>query len=97
MHCVYFFFFSVGFEEFFTNLSLETIYLSPKLREKWPYLSNYQSKKINSLHDLFYFFIVYTNKNRGGGTLCPPPPIITKENLPLIKIQVQEIRKIFKA
>ena len=23
---------------FFTNLSLETIYLSPELREKWPYL-----------------------------------------------------------
>ena len=37
-------FFSGGCEErlilwaFFTNLSLETIYLSPKLREKWPYL-----------------------------------------------------------
>ena len=39
-----FFFFSGGFEgrtilwAFFTNFSLETIYLSPELREKWPYL-----------------------------------------------------------
>ena len=26
---------------FFTNLSIETIYLSLELREKWPYLQNY--------------------------------------------------------
>ena len=44
MHCVEEFFFSGGYEDmpilwaFFTNLSLETIYLSPELREKWPYL-----------------------------------------------------------
>ena len=25
---------------FFTTLSLETIYLSPDLREKWPYFQN---------------------------------------------------------
>ena len=25
---------------FFTKLSLEAIYLSPELREKWPYLQN---------------------------------------------------------
>ena len=36
--------FSCGYEDmtilwaFFTNLSLEPIYLSPELREKWPYL-----------------------------------------------------------
>ena len=26
------------FQAFFTNFSLETIYLSPELLEKWPYL-----------------------------------------------------------
>ena len=59
---------------FFTNLSLETIYLSPELREKWRYLSNYQSKNFffNTVHNLITFSMVFTNKNRGG-TLCPPP------------------------
>ena len=52
MHSVDFFFFSGGCDDmpillaFFTNFSLETIYLSAELREKWPYLENYQSKKI---------------------------------------------------
>ena len=47
MHCVEKqFFFSGGCEDmpilqaFFTNFSLETIYLSPDLREKWLYLQN---------------------------------------------------------
>ena len=72
MHCVEFFL-SVGCEvrdilwAFFTNLSIESIYLSPELREKWPYLQNYQSKtkKINTVHNLITFSIVFTNKNRG--------------------------------
>ena len=44
MHCVEFFFLSGGCEDreilwaFFTNLSIESIYLSPELREEWPYL-----------------------------------------------------------
>ena len=44
MHCVEKKMFSGGCEDrpilwaFFTNLSLEIIYLSPELREKWPYL-----------------------------------------------------------
>ena len=32
-------------QAFFTNLSLETIYLSIELREKWPYLHTSHSKK----------------------------------------------------
>ena len=80
MHCVDFFFFMSGGCEnrdvlwaFFMNLSIETIYLSPELREKCPYLQNYQSKKkINTVHNLITFSIVFTNKNRGG-TLSPPP------------------------
>ena len=49
MHCVeFFFFFSGGCEGrpilwvLFTIFSLGTIYLSPKLREKWPYLQKCQ-------------------------------------------------------
>ena len=46
MHCVDFFFFSGGCENmpilqaFLTNFSLETIYLSPDLGEKWPLFQN---------------------------------------------------------
>ena len=72
MHCVDFFL-SGGCEdrdilwEFFTNLSIETTYLSPELREKWPYLQNYQSNFFfNTVHNLITFSIVFTNKNRGG-------------------------------
>ena len=49
MHCVDFFL-RGGCEDrdiswaFFTNLSIETIYLSPELREKWPYLQNDHSR-----------------------------------------------------
>ena len=45
------FFLSGGCEDrdilwaFFTNLSIESLYLSLELREKWPYLQNYHSKK----------------------------------------------------
>ena len=53
MHCVEIFFLSVGCEgrdilwAFFTNLSIETIYLSPELRKKWPYLKKNKKKKKN--------------------------------------------------
>ena len=80
MHCVEKFFFLGGGCEnrdilwaFFTNLSLESIYLSPELREKWPYLQNYQSKKkFTTVHNLITFSIVFTNKNRGGGGTLRP-------------------------
>ena len=76
---------------FFTIFSLETIYLSPKLREKWPYLSNCQSNNFffNTVHNLITFSIVFTNKSRGGGTLNPPP-IITKVYLPPIITKVKQ-------
>ena len=70
MNCVEIFFLSDICEDrdilwaFFTNLSIEPIYLSLELREKWPYLQNYQSKKIlNTVHNLITFSIVFTNKN----------------------------------
>ena len=72
MHCVEKKKLSGGCEDrdillaFFTNLSIESIYLSPELREKWPYLQNYHSKKkISTVHNLITFSIVFTNKNRG--------------------------------
>ena len=71
------FFLSDGCEDrdmlwaFFTNLSIEYIYLSIELCEKWPYFQNYHSKKINTVHNLITFSIVFTNKNRGGGTFSP--------------------------
>ena len=75
MHCVEIFFFSGGYEDmsilwaFFTNLSLETIYLSPELHEKWPFLFlNPVPNLFTSIskvcffimfHNLFTFFIVF--------------------------------------
>ena len=33
-----------------------------------------QKKKINTVHNLITFSIVFTNKNGGGGRFNPPPP-----------------------
>ena len=66
------------------------IYLSLELREKWPYLQNYHSKKINTVLNLITFSIVFTNKNRGY-TLSPPPPIKTTVYLPLIITKVKQV------
>ena len=52
---------------FFMNLSLETIYLSPKLSEKCPYLKT--ANKVfffNTVHNLITFSIVFTNKSTGA-------------------------------
>ena len=52
------FFLSGGCEDrdmlwvFLTNLSIESIYQSLELREKWPYLQNYQHIFFNTLHKL---------------------------------------------
>ena len=42
-------------------------------RENCPYLWNYHSRKINTVHNLITFFIVFTNKI-GMDRFCPPPP-----------------------
>ena len=53
--------------EFFTNLSLDTIYLSPKLRENGLFFkTDNQRIFFNTVHNLIAFSIVFTNKNRGG-------------------------------
>ena len=58
------FFFSGGREDrdilwaFFYELSIESFYLSPELREKWPYLQNYQPNFcFNTVHNLIIFSI----------------------------------------
>ena len=51
------------YPNFFTNLSIKSIYLSIELREKWPYLQNYHSKKnFNTVHTLIAFSFVFTKK-----------------------------------
>ena len=41
---------------FFTNLSIESIYLFIELREKWPYLQNYHpKKKFNTVYNHILF------------------------------------------
>ena len=79
MHCVYFFFLSGGCEDkdiiwaFFTNLSIESIYLSLELREKLSYLQNYHSTFFfNTVHDLITFSIVFTNKMCMADSAPPP-------------------------
>ena len=45
---------------FFTNLSIESIYLSLQLRQKWSYLQNYHSNFFfNTVHNPITFSIVF--------------------------------------
>ena len=70
MHCVEFF-----FEWWFrSNLS---IYLQNYVKNGLIFKTTNQ-KKINTVHNLITFSIVFTNKNRGGGHFEPPPLIIPK-------------------
>ena len=49
-------------------------------------------KKINTVHNIISFSMVFTNKNRGGDTFRPPPPpIITKVYLPPIITKVKSV------
>ena len=68
-------------QAFFTNFSLETIYLSQELREKWPYLQNQHSKK-NSTQCIILFLFLWFSDNKN---------IITKVYLPLIITKVKVI------
>ena len=52
-----------------------------------PYLHNHKQKKMNKVHNLITFSIVFTNKI-GGGALWASPPIITKVYLPPIITKV---------
>ena len=78
---------------FFTNLSLESIYLSPELRKKWPYFQNYRSILFLTRFIILLIFLLFSQIEIGVGTLCPPPPIITKVHLPLIITKVKGSRK----
>ena len=86
MHCV-------GCEDrdilwaFFTNLSIESIYLSLELREKWPYLKTTIQKKIKQCIILLLFRLF--SQIKIGVTLWAPLPIITKIYLPLIITKVK--------
>ena len=44
-----------------------------EISEKCQNLQSYNSTKINAVHNLITFSIVFTNKNGGGGRLIPPP------------------------
>ena len=46
-----------------------------KYLQKCPYLQNYNSKKINTMHNLITFSIVLKFKKEGGGSIQPPPPL----------------------
>ena len=54
---------------FFTNLSLETIYLSPELREKWPYLQNSHSKFFFSTQCIILLLFLLFSQIKIGGLL----------------------------
>ena len=96
MHCVEFFL-SGGCEDRPISWAFSRIYRS-KLSI---YLQNYvknglifkttnqkKKKKINTVHNLITFSIVFTNKNRGGGHVVS---IITKVYLPLIIAKVKRL------
>ena len=59
---------------FFTNLSIESIYLSPELREKWPYLQNCHSKIFFSTQCIILLPFLSFSKKLRGDTFNPPLP-----------------------
>ena len=64
----------------FHEFIAQPIYLSPELREKWPYLQNCQSNKFffNTVHNLINFSI-FSQIKMGAGHFRPPPHINLRE------------------
>ena len=77
---IFFFYFSGGCEDmpilqaFFTNFSLETIYLSPDIRENgYIFKTSTQKKKISTQCIILFIFLWFSQIKIGGDTFCPPP------------------------
>ena len=77
------------FQAFFTNFSLEIIYLQIYVKNGYIFKTSTQKKKSTQCIILFIFLWFSQIKIGGGGTKCPPPSIITKVHLPLIITKVK--------